>query len=105
MVTCTGEQEMGALSGRLSDNPGELACIIIIFWPQYMSNQYMRLRAVFEAWCENSSFSLFILFDLLLTASNFIFGLGLGVWTQVKFRRICNWSHQSITGLEYLRDN
>ena len=48
-MTCTGEQEMGALSGRLSDNPGELACIIIIFWPQYMSNQYMRLRAVFEA--------------------------------------------------------
>ena len=33
-------------------------------------------------------FSLFVLFDLLLTASNLIFDLGLSVWTQIKFRRI-----------------
>ena len=31
----------------------------------------------------------FVLFDLLLTASNLIFDLGLSVSTQVKFRRIC----------------
>ena len=34
-------------------------------------------------------FSLFVLFDLLLTASNLIFDLGLRVETQVKFRGIC----------------
>ena len=28
MVTRTGEREFGAVSGRLTDNPGELACII-----------------------------------------------------------------------------
>ena len=26
-MTRTGEQEMGAVSGRLLDNPGELACM------------------------------------------------------------------------------
>ena len=26
LVTCMGEQEIGAVSGRLLDNPGELAC-------------------------------------------------------------------------------
>ena len=49
-------------------------------------------------------FSMFVLFDLLLTASNLIFDLGLSVYTQVKFRGIVR-SHQSVTGLEYLRDN
>ena len=34
-------------------------------------------------------FSLFVLFDLLLTAGNLIFDLGLSVQTEVKFRRIC----------------
>ena len=28
MVTGTGEREIGAVSGRLPDNPGELACMI-----------------------------------------------------------------------------
>ena len=35
-MTRTGEWEIGAVSGRLTDNPGELACIRIIFLPQYM---------------------------------------------------------------------
>ena len=28
MVTGMGEREIGAVSGRLQDNPGELACMI-----------------------------------------------------------------------------
>ena len=47
MVICTGEREIGAVFGRLTDNPGKLACTIIIFRPQYMSNQYMRLLCCF----------------------------------------------------------
>ena len=41
---------------------------------------------------------LFVLLDLLFTASNLVFDLGLNVETQVKFRRICmessehNWA-------------
>ena len=30
-MTRTGDQEIGAVSGRLSDNPGELACMLCIF--------------------------------------------------------------------------
>ena len=39
MVTRMGKREIGAVSGRLTDNPGELACIIIIFWPQYITGR------------------------------------------------------------------
>ena len=39
-MTRAGEREIGAVSRRLTDNPRELAGIIIIFSPQYMSNQY-----------------------------------------------------------------
>ena len=105
MVTRTGEREIGAVSGRLVDNPGELACIIIIFWSQYMSNQYMRLMLFLKPDVKKKNreffFSLFVLFDLLLTASNLIFELGPSVWTQVKLRRICmassehNWAWMS----------
>ena len=42
-------------------------------------------------------FSLFVLLDLLLTASNLIFDLGLNVETQVKFRRICTVSSEHNT--------
>ena len=48
-------------------------------------------------------FSLFVLLDLLFTANNLIFDLGLNVWTQAKFRRICmessehNWANISET--------
>ena len=48
-------------------------------------------------------FSLFVFLDLLFTASNLIFDLGLNVYTQVKFRRICmesseyNWANISET--------
>ena len=44
---------------------------------------------------------LFVLLDLLFTASNLVFDLGLNVETQVKFRRICmessehNWASNS----------
>ena len=46
---------------------------------------------------------LFVLLDLLFTASNLVFDLGLNVETQVKFRRICmessehNWANISET--------
>ena len=77
MVTRTGEWEIGAVSGRLTDNPGELACIRIIFWPQYM-----RLMPFLKPDVKKNReffFSLFVLVDLLLTASNLIFHLGLSV--------------------------
>ena len=76
MVTRTGEREIGAVSGRLTDNPGELACIIIVFWPQYMSYQYMIETVMLFL---KPDVKLFVLFDLLLTASNPIFDLGLSV--------------------------
>ena len=47
--------------------------------------------------------SLFVLLDLLITTTNLIFDLGLNVYTQVKFRRICressehNWANISET--------
>ena len=31
MVTHTGEWEIDAISGRLPDNPGELACMLLYF--------------------------------------------------------------------------
>ena len=31
-MTRTGDQEIGAVSGRLSDNPGELACMLLHFF-------------------------------------------------------------------------
>ena len=46
---------------------------------------------------------LFVLLDLLFTASNLVFDLGLNIETQVKFRRICvkssehNWANISET--------
>ena len=36
MVTRTGDREIGAISGRLPDNPGELAC--------------MQLCIAFDSW-------------------------------------------------------
>ena len=50
------------------------------------------LKPVVKKW--EFFFSLFVLFDLLLTASNLIFDLGLSVSTQDKFRRICTESSE-----------
>ena len=56
---------------------------------------------MYEKW--RILFSLFVLLDLLFTASNLIFDLGLSVSTQVKFRKICmessehNWANISQT--------
>ena len=36
MVTGTGEREIGAVSGRLPDNPGELACMHVTCRVQYL---------------------------------------------------------------------
>ena len=82
MVTRAGEWEISAISRSLSDNPRELARIIIIFWRQYTSNQYMTLMLFLKPDVKKNReffFSLFVLFDLLLTASNLIFDLGLSI--------------------------
>ena len=71
-------------------------------------NQYMRLLCCFWSliWLRKKILefiSLFVLLDLLITITNLIFDLGLNVYTQVKFRRICgessehNWANISET--------
>ena len=77
MVTGTGEREIGVVSGRVGMYNNHLlaAVHVISTWDCY---------AVFEARCKKKKkreffFSLFILFDLLLTAGNLIFDLGLSV--------------------------